>query len=93
MLRWADVGRVFLECRSCAGSVEVGLEVEGRTLRFRAVQPSTFDRLTSQKTYLSKRYPTFHTVMMCLGFAASCSIFRRSSATCESTVRVVTNAL
>ena len=42
--------------------------------------------------YFSNRYPTFQTVFTCRGFAGSASIFRRSSATCESTVRVVTNA-
>ena len=42
--------------------------------------------------YSSKRYPAFHTVTMWRGFVGSSSSLRRSSATCESTVRDSTNA-
>lgn len=38
-------------------------------------------------------YPTFQTVRMCRGAAASVSSLRRSSATCVSTVRLTTEAL
>ena len=51
--------------------------------------PPSAERLRAQgpPIYPSNRYPTFHTVTTWRGFAGSASIFRRSSATCESTVR------